>query len=85
MDTTPCNICGFVREHAMDKHHIDSNHKNNDPSNIMVLCTACHRELHIKKRGTAEHQKERRDLIKSIKEQFPDHKFLTKIKIMSYS
>lgn len=29
-------------------HHIDGNHGNNDPANLMVLCNGCHARLHIR-------------------------------------
>lgn len=31
-------------------HHIDQNRYNNDPSNIIELCSACHKLIHIKLR-----------------------------------
>ena len=40
-----CLMCGFIPEHAvqMDIDHIDGNHKNNNSSNLQVLCANCHR------------------------------------------
>jgi hypothetical protein len=42
-----CERCGY-NEYAMciDVHHIDENHSNNDPSNLIQLCAICHRLLH---------------------------------------
>jgi len=34
-----CQICGKI---GIDVHHIDYNKKNNDPSNLIVLCRDCH-------------------------------------------
>lgn len=40
-----CSKCGFKPEvdSQMDYDHIDGDHANNDPSNIQVLCSNCHR------------------------------------------
>jgi len=27
-------------------HHIDGNNKNNDPSNLVLLCSSCHKKVH---------------------------------------
>ena len=35
-----CERCGEVP--PIDRHHIDGNTKNNDPSNIACLCRRCH-------------------------------------------
>ena len=42
---TTCSKCGFEAEHRcqLDLDHIDGDKKNNDPSNIQVLCANCHR------------------------------------------
>lgn len=42
---TICERCGFVPEHLcqLDVDHIDTNHDNNDPSNLQTLCANCHR------------------------------------------
>jgi 5-methylcytosine-specific restriction endonuclease McrA len=40
-----CGRCGFVPEHVcqMDVDHVDGDHSNNAPANLMVLCANCHR------------------------------------------
>jgi hypothetical protein len=42
---TTCTKCNFVAEHVcqLDVDHIDGNRKNNDASNLQVLCANCHR------------------------------------------
>lgn len=35
----PCVKCGKKRA---ERHHVDGNTLNNDPSNIVVLCRKCH-------------------------------------------
>jgi len=46
-----CESCGFIAKHdcQMDIHHIDGNHKNNDPNNLKTLCANCHRLEHTKR------------------------------------
>jgi 5-methylcytosine-specific restriction endonuclease McrA len=46
---TECEYCGFVAEHRsqLDVHHLDRNHANNDPTNLMTLCANCHRLEHF--------------------------------------
>lgn len=40
-----CSKCGFKAEHKcqLDIDHIDGNHRNEDESNLQVLCANCHR------------------------------------------
>lgn len=40
-----CSRCGFIAEDPcqIDVDHIDSDHANNDPSNLQHLCANCHR------------------------------------------
>ena len=50
-----CEECGFVPKHScqLDVDHIDSNHKNNDPTNLRTLCANCHRlKTHTDRIGT---------------------------------
>lgn len=42
--TNKCSRCDFEGVIVQfDIHHIDQNHKNNDPSNLENLCANCHR------------------------------------------
>lgn len=45
---TECVACGFKAIHAaqLDAHHINENHDDNRPQNIVTLCANCHRLLH---------------------------------------
>jgi len=39
-----CNICGyntFIK--VLEVHHIDGNRKNNELSNLEILCPSCHK------------------------------------------
>jgi uncharacterized protein YlaI len=39
-----CEMCGATE--SLDRHHKDENPLNNEPSNVMTLCDACHTKLH---------------------------------------
>lgn len=39
-----CQCCGFTE--VLDLHHIDQNHHNNSPENLVVLCPNCHAKVH---------------------------------------
>ena len=43
-----CERCGFVPEAycQLTIHHLDKNHKNNDPLNLQTLCHNCHNLVH---------------------------------------
>jgi hypothetical protein len=39
-----CSHCGYNEfEQGLEVHHIDGNRKNNELSNLIVLCALCHR------------------------------------------
>jgi hypothetical protein len=42
-----CNRCGFSTIKALEVHHKDSNRKNNDISNLEILCANCHCIEHL--------------------------------------
>ena len=42
-----CESCNYNKcKKALDIHHVDRNHSNNEFYNLMVLCSNCHREEH---------------------------------------
>lgn len=43
--TAKCIICGFDK--IVDLHHLDRDHKNNDPSNLAGLCPNHHKMSHM--------------------------------------
>jgi len=43
-----CAICG--KEEGLHIHHKDSNPKNNQLDNLIVLCGVCHKKIHMKVR-----------------------------------
>jgi hypothetical protein len=51
---TFCVICGYkTSKGALEIHHCDGNHSNNDSGNLIVLCRLCHVEAHEKRRQRA--------------------------------
>lgn len=51
-----CIKCGATREDGsvLCIHHIDFNHDNNTPSNLVCLCLRCHSSLHGKFRSATK-------------------------------
>jgi len=43
-DETICEICG--KENAIDVHHRDGDHTNNEKKNLQRLCRSCHNLQH---------------------------------------
>ena len=43
-----CTACAFVARHRsqFDVHHINGDHSDNRPENLVTLCANCHRLLH---------------------------------------
>lgn len=46
-----CSICGTNEN--LEVHHIDKNHNNNVPDNLMTLCSSCHQRVHHQSLETA--------------------------------
>jgi 5-methylcytosine-specific restriction endonuclease McrA len=47
MEKKICAYCGFGIPEVLETAHIDGNHENNDPKNLVTLCPTCHRLLDI--------------------------------------
>lgn len=43
-NTNVCEICGSTVD--VEVHHIDKNHNNNNPENLISLCSSCHTRVH---------------------------------------
>lgn len=41
-----CERCGYSKKEILHVHHKDRNRKNNDPSNLELICPNCHYEEH---------------------------------------
>jgi predicted HNH restriction endonuclease len=44
-----CQVCEKVERlwgERLHIHHMDHDHSNNSPGNLMVLCASCHMHLH---------------------------------------
>ena len=39
-----CEICGATKD--LEVHHKDKNHSNNNPNNLMTVCSPCHQRVH---------------------------------------
>lgn len=47
LDELKCSRCGYDEfAVGIDIHHLDGNHDNNEKSNLLPLCSPCHRALH---------------------------------------
>ena len=56
-----CDCCGWNEDYRiLEVHHIDSNHNNNDISNLVILCPICHRKITL---GYYKYDKENHCLI----------------------
>ena len=42
--TSTCAICGTNDQ--LEVHHIDKDHKNHDPDNLLTVCESCHQRIH---------------------------------------
>jgi len=62
-----CNRCGIDDDKVLCVHHIDHDRKNNDLSNLEIVCANCHHKHHY------ERGKTRRKKIEAIKEFFKNH------------
>lgn len=46
-DDYTCQFCNFRSQKWQEVHHVDDNHSNNDPSNLITTCSLCHSCHHI--------------------------------------
>ncbi len=46
-DNHTCKFCDFQAKKFQEVHHIDDNHHNNSPENLVTTCALCHSCFHI--------------------------------------
>lgn len=46
-DDYTCQYCGFRSPMFQEVHHINHNHKDYSPNNLITACPLCHRNFHI--------------------------------------
>src|SRR5581483_5621804 len=46
-DGSACRFCGFKAAKFQEVHHVDDNHANNDPTNLVTVCNLCHQVHHL--------------------------------------
>ena len=51
-DKSCCCYCGFQDGRFLELHHKNNNHDDNDPENLFLICTLCHRLKHLGWVGT---------------------------------
>ena len=45
-DNHQCRMINCVSSDRLNVHHIDYDRSNNNQSNLVTLCSACHRQIH---------------------------------------
>jgi len=57
-DNGLCVLCGEFDQTGRKPsvHHIDCNKKNDDPLNLVTLCTKCHRKIHASKDSEQDYE-----------------------------
>lgn len=45
-----CAECEYNKFPVLEVHHVDFEHENNSPDNLIILCPTCHATKHWKKR-----------------------------------
>lgn len=53
LNTSKC-ACGINKKYLLQVHHIDGNKKNNNLSNIEIVCACCHVKRHLKLLSSGE-------------------------------
>lgn len=46
-DQYMCQYCDFRARKYQDVHHLDDNHENNNPDNLITACVLCHMVHHV--------------------------------------
>lgn len=43
---TSCQLCGLIEPAILQVHHLDGNHRNHRPENLIMVCPNCHARIH---------------------------------------
>lgn len=46
-DNDTCQYCGLVSHKYLEIHHVDDDHSNNNPENLVTICPLCHACFHL--------------------------------------
>ncbi|MDR2208075.1 MAG: type IVB secretion system protein IcmJDotN [Azoarcus sp.] len=46
-DNHTCRFCGWRSPKYQECHHVDNDHHNNEPGNMITACTLCHQVHHL--------------------------------------
>ncbi len=46
-DKGVCQFCGFKAQRWQEIHHVNDNHGDNSPSNLVTACSFCHQCMHL--------------------------------------
>ena len=47
-----CEVCGYNKyPEILEVHHIDGDRRNNELSNLQIVCPTCHAEIHFKEKS----------------------------------
>lgn len=46
-DNYTCQFCGYKSEYFQEVHHLNHNHKDMSPNNLVCACPLCHRNFHL--------------------------------------
>lgn len=53
-DGYACRYCGFAAKKFQEVHHLDDDHSNNNPDNLVTACALCHAAHHVGFSGVKE-------------------------------
>lgn len=46
-DNFSCRYCGFKSAKYQEVHHLNGDHRNHEPNNLMTVCNLCHQVHHL--------------------------------------
>ncbi len=61
-----CACCGYESKNHMELHHLDGDHANNDPSNLVAMEELCHATQHLGQDTPKDNEKLSSDGLRSV-------------------